>query len=68
MSDNFFFDRRKGERRSGVDPRKNPRLDLAHRRRRKGDDRRKTDNLVEDFGALTGEVALDIEHTGVQKH
>ncbi|MEH6559266.1 MAG: hypothetical protein V7459_15230 [Oceanicoccus sp.] len=41
MSQRFFFNRRSGiDRRTGRDPRLNPRLDLSHKRRRKTDERR----------------------------
>jgi len=46
----FFFNRRSGkERRDGVDPRENPRLDLPHRRRRTRLERRAKDSLKDDF-------------------
>ncbi|HUH37076.1 MAG TPA: hypothetical protein VL027_03925 [Spongiibacteraceae bacterium] len=41
MTKKFYFNRRSGDdRRSGEDPRENPRLDLPHRRRRRRPDRR----------------------------
>ena len=53
MSQRVFINRRKGsERRSVSEQRKNPRLDLSHRRRRTKPDRRSTERtLTEDFMA-----------------
>lgn len=49
----FFIDRRNGaERRRDNDRRDNPRLDLSHKRRRKGADRRTPNrDMLEDFYA-----------------
>lgn len=49
MSQRFLFDRRSGaDRRRGAEQRKNPRLDLPHKRRRKTDDRRQQDRSMSD--------------------
>ena len=50
----FFVNRRSGgDRRSGADQRKNPRLDLSFRRRRKGEERRADHDLATDFFSIT---------------
>ena len=60
MKDKIFINRRTGdERRESDDPRQNPRLDLAYRRRRKADERRQTEGLLEDYTAMVGECALE---------
>ena len=60
MRGRVFVDRRSGDdRRDGADPRKNPRLDLVHRRRRKGDERRRSKGLLDDYTAMIGEYALE---------
>ena len=53
MTQRFFINRRTGDdRRHGRDQRKNPRLDLSHKRRRKQQDRRSADrNISDDFYA-----------------
>ncbi len=70
MRGRVFIDRRDGDdRRDGNDPRKSPRLDLAHRRRRKGADRRKSSNLLEDYTAMVGESALETQKdSSAQQH
>jgi hypothetical protein len=54
MTQRVFINRRKGsERRSESEKRKNPRLDLSHRRRRTRLERRSTERtLTEDFMAF----------------
>lgn len=55
MTQKIFFERRSGrDRRSGHDQRRNPRLDLPQRRRRRQPDRRANRTRVEDFYALHG--------------
>lgn len=53
----MFIDRRsKRDRRKPLDRREAPRLDLSYRRRRKGEDRRKSSrSLLEDFYAKNKE-------------
>jgi hypothetical protein len=66
MTQKFFIDRRSGEeRRSGADKRKNPRLDLPHKRRRKSGDRRRADgSVIDDFYAVHGMEPEDFRSDG----
>lgn len=67
MTQKFFIDRRSGdERRTGTDKRKNPRLDLPHKRRRKSDDRRRASSVTDDFYAVHGMEPEDFRPTGAK--
>lgn len=68
MTQKFFIDRRSGdERRSADDQRKNPRLDLPHKRRRKAAERRGNGSMADDFYATQGMEADDFRPPR-QKH
>jgi len=62
MTQKFFIDRRTGaDRRSGEDQRKNPRLDLPHKRRRTTPDRRSGGSVTSDFYAMHGMEPEDFQ-------
>lgn len=58
MTNRFFINRRTGnDRREGSEKRKNPRLDLSHKRRRQFTDRRQLNrSLLEDFHATSTRI------------
>lgn len=58
-----FIDRRNGnERRKGSERRDNPRLDLTHKRRRKGADRRAANrSMVDDYYAFEQSASIKKE-------
>lgn len=66
MKNHFFIDRRKKkDRRAGMELRKNPRLNLSHKTRRLCKQRRRFDNVSDDFYATT--FFLSKEDEQVQK-
>lgn len=63
MSQRVFINRRTGnDRRNSLEQRRNPRLDLSHRRRRRSPERRSTErNLTEDFMAFDQQSDQDFQ-------